>query len=283
VRSSDGQFKIYPCSTDGKTNMEPYEQITANIIESVYDEPKAYSLRDRDVLAEEALVSHAVGKLKSFLLHCCASENLLLSDEVLLRYKISFKDLEFQIKSWIERTSKIIEGLTEAEKKKEKTLIKQLRVMREFQISGYQRKTFDIKNVRNLLLVLFELAIDEKEQTRLDRDLAEDEKASINAPWEVIIGQVIGQLISSKIGPQKGENSILEYLGLEFGFEIFPDLVSRYRLLDCPIQKSSSCRGGGSSAASVAALQVIQHQPASVVAVKNSGEDSSIAVAPRNV
>src|SRR5262249_20728492 len=98
VRSSNRTLKIYPCSTDGEANMTQYEQDVNQIINSVYDDAKAFSLRDRDEGTEEI---DDLGVVKRFKLSCRASENLLLSNEVLTCLEIEWDDLEKRIDSWV--------------------------------------------------------------------------------------------------------------------------------------------------------------------------------------
>lgn len=48
IRTSNKKLKLYPCSTDGISNMPAYEQDVEQIIMAVYDDASAFSLRDKD-------------------------------------------------------------------------------------------------------------------------------------------------------------------------------------------------------------------------------------------
>lgn len=52
VRSSQGRIRVYPCVVDGVSRFAEYEREVNNVIESVYDDAKGYSLRDRDLHPE---------------------------------------------------------------------------------------------------------------------------------------------------------------------------------------------------------------------------------------
>ena len=80
IRSSNGKLKIYPCFADGIGNMKKFEKDIQQIISCVYENAKAYSLRDRDDGNENINDLDKIVRLK---LACRASENLLLTDEVL--------------------------------------------------------------------------------------------------------------------------------------------------------------------------------------------------------
>jgi energy-coupling factor transporter ATP-binding protein EcfA2 len=48
IRTSQGTLKIYPCAADSIDHLNQYEIQVSEIINSIYDSAKAYSLRDRD-------------------------------------------------------------------------------------------------------------------------------------------------------------------------------------------------------------------------------------------
>lgn len=182
VRSSKGKLKIYPCGTNGNSKMGKYEKDVNEIIASVYDNARAYSIRDRD---EKSGSIKDEGVISRFFLECRAAENLLLSDEVLISLGTEWDELKKKIESWIEANESHLH-------KKE---------FNEFKEAGYDRKGFDIKELRNDLLSIMGKSVG----------------------WEVAIGKVLGQL---KIGDSikvdlQNEHSIASYLGAAIVNELF--------------------------------------------------------------
>lgn len=133
VRSSNRKLKIYPCSTDGISNMSDYERDVEQIISGVYDNARALSLRDRD--EGSSTIDH-MKIVKRFKLTCRNSENLLLANEVLELLKISWNELQKRIEGWIESN----------------VSHPHISEMQAFKNSNYDRKNFDLKKIRNDLI-----------------------------------------------------------------------------------------------------------------------------------
>ena len=133
VRSSKGSVKVYPCSVEGITKMDDFEEESERIIKTVYDNAKAYSLRDRDeTIGELDDLDH----IKRMKLSCRESENLLLSDEVLEKIEFTWAHLKGKIDNWLEFNND--HG--------------HYAVMKCFKDGGYDRKSFRIKEIRNDLM-----------------------------------------------------------------------------------------------------------------------------------
>lgn len=156
VRSSSGRIKLYPCSADGNRNLVDFEKETAKILDSLYDYATGYSLRDRD--DGEVDIGDA-GPMKRMKLTCRASENLLLTDEVLSVYKITWSEMEVKLIEWIDRN----EGH------------KRHGDMQKFQFDGFDRLNANLKSVRLIVVSILDSS----------------------KPWEVAIGQAIANLDSS--------------------------------------------------------------------------------------
>lgn len=133
VRSSNGRIAIYPCSVDGIERINDFEQETRNIIQSVYDNAKAFSLRDRDVNNKEISDLPPLVRMK---LACRNAENLLLSDEVLNALETNWQQLQERINKWLAIN----------------TEHPHYQRMQEFKESGYDRNNYDIKEIRNDLM-----------------------------------------------------------------------------------------------------------------------------------
>lgn len=176
VRTSQNKLKIYPCSTNGIDNMEQYEKDMEQIINSIYNNPKAFSLRDRDDGRENI---HNFKSTQRFILSCRSSENLLLTDEVLALTDNAWEKLEQKIEMWLNSNNSHIH----------------YHEMLEFKESGYDRKNFNLKKIRNDLLHLM----------------------GSPTSWEVLIGKTLGKLIKEDRLKSADENSIYNYLGQKLG------------------------------------------------------------------
>jgi energy-coupling factor transporter ATP-binding protein EcfA2 len=169
VRSAQGKLKFYPCQVEGVDNLASFEQEVATILQSVYDNAVGYSIRDADDAAGPLT---NIGPVKRLRLACRAAENLLLSEDVLFRLGTS----------WVELTRRIDCWLTGNEQHPH------FDPMRSFQASRFDRKTFDLKDIRNDLMGLI----------------------GSNKPWEVVVGQAIAHM-NPKAAPCP--DSLAEYLG----------------------------------------------------------------------
>ncbi|MHB8202909.1 MAG: AAA family ATPase [Desulfomonilaceae bacterium] len=169
VRTARGRLRLFPCSVDGVGDMNDYEQEVKHIIEAVYDSAKAYSLRDRDEGPEDV---QDLGALVRFKLSCRAAENLLLSDDVLHSLGTSWGELKAGIENWLNVNQKH----------------KHFSLLNQFQNEGFERKSFDLKEVRNDLMGIM----------------------GSSKPWEVAVGQVIANLDPESL---EKPDSLASYLG----------------------------------------------------------------------
>jgi energy-coupling factor transporter ATP-binding protein EcfA2 len=100
VRSSVGRIKLWPCAAGDIQSLEKYESIAADIIGSVYDDAKAYSLRDRDNSPYEIDDRPHVTRLR---LYCRTAENLILADDVLEMLGSSWPKFQESIMQWLKK------------------------------------------------------------------------------------------------------------------------------------------------------------------------------------
>lgn len=133
VRSSSSSVKVYPCSVESVGNMNDFEQETQKIIQTVYDNAKGYSLRDKDDNTDEINDLLPIVRMK---LCCRNAENLLLSDESLSALNITWDQLKERIETWLRVNSQHLHFV----------------VMNEFKENGYNRKDHDVKEIRNDLM-----------------------------------------------------------------------------------------------------------------------------------
>lgn len=133
VRSSEGKIKVYPCSVGTLTKMNEYEIKTQEIIQSVYDNAKAFSLRDKDDGTESIDDLPPVIRMK---LSCRNAENLLLTDDVLESLGTNWDELKKNIGAWIDKNEDHYH----------------FQSMKKFKDEGYKRKDYDLKEIRNDLM-----------------------------------------------------------------------------------------------------------------------------------
>ncbi len=102
-------------------------------------------------------------------------ENLMLCDEVLTRLNTSWVQIESEIEKWLSSFSSH----------------PKFEIMTDFKKAAYNRKDFDLKEVRNILIGLTETA----------------------KPWEVAVGQVIGQFVNGQTPIDYNNDKLCNYLG----------------------------------------------------------------------
>ena len=169
VRSSQGKIRVFPCDVDGLAHFAEFETEVSNIIDAVYDNAKAYSLRDRDQQSE---LINDVGHVNRMRLGCRAAENLMLTNEVVSSVGHDWNSLTEKIEQWIEANHN---HQYHAD-------------MAYFEASGLDRKNYDLKDIRNILVGLMS-----------------------NKPWEVLVGQAIATLALN--GGHISNGSLRDYLG----------------------------------------------------------------------
>jgi AAA15 family ATPase/GTPase len=172
IRTSEGRLKIYPVDIDGIDHFAEYEKSIIEIINSIYDTPIAYSVRDKDEIEGDI---DDMPPLKRYRLVCRAAENLILSDEVLESLSIDWDTMKGRLDNWIE--SRVDHPRFDK--------------MKEFQDSGYDRLSFKLKEIRNILIG----------------------ETGSSKPWEVAIGQIVGKLAKGEIAKDFSEGKISNFIG----------------------------------------------------------------------
>jgi len=105
-------------------------------------------------------------------LSCRAAENLLLTDDTLAMLNTNWGEVQTKIKHWLE----INKGHAHYDD------------MSEFSKQGFKRKSHNLKSIRNDLMGIM----------------------ASNKPWEVVVGQAIGNM---NVVAEGHDNSLQEYLG----------------------------------------------------------------------
>jgi energy-coupling factor transporter ATP-binding protein EcfA2 len=174
VRSSSGNIKLYPCHVGSITKLNEHELAAQSILNSIYNDAVGYSLRDRDESDENIENLNPIVRMK---LSCRNAENLLLTDEVLDKLGTTWDDLKNKINDWLA---------------KYKDNHDHYDTMKAFCDSGYNRKSHDLKEIRNDLMFIM----------------------GSPKPWEIVVGQTIASLnIDAQSVDFNDEGKIYSFLG----------------------------------------------------------------------
>jgi AAA ATPase-like protein len=98
ARTSQGRIKLFPVVANSVAQQTQLEKFTADLLNSLYDEPRAYSLRDGDGIPEHL---NPVGSVVRFRLQCYAIENLLLTDQALQKLGQTWKSFRTLAVTWL--------------------------------------------------------------------------------------------------------------------------------------------------------------------------------------
>lgn len=135
VRTSQGKLKVWPCQAGDVQSLDEYENQVEAIAGALYENAKAYSLRDRDDLPYEIDDKTVVTRTRLF---CRAAENLLLSSDVLNSLGTDWEKMTAAIEDWL---SKYPDH-------------SQYKDMLAFKDTGYDRLRHDIKPLCNIFMML---------------------------------------------------------------------------------------------------------------------------------
>lgn len=133
VRASASRISVYPCVATNIQSMNEFEKSAQDLIESVYDNAKTFSLRDRD---DQAYEIDNYGPVIRMRLSCRNSENMIVTDDVLSELGTDWPTLQAGIEKWIEDNpshSRIGPAI-------------------QFQANGWDRKFSQLKGLRNVII-----------------------------------------------------------------------------------------------------------------------------------
>jgi len=156
------------------------------IATAVYDSARAFSLRDRDGMDGELNDDPPVRRMR---LACRAAENLFLTDEVLASCGLGWTEAKSRIDTWLDANQSH----------------DRYALMLAFRDSGYDRKSFDLKEIRMVLVGMI---------------------LNSTKPWEVLVGQAIASLqqpTNAVWAPV--EDSLLSYLGEKTVRQLLPTII----------------------------------------------------------
>lgn len=177
-RKSKNQIRIVPCETESKDKMSEFENVAEQILPAIFDSPVIFSLRDRD--DDEELITD-LSCVKRSRTSCRAVENLLLSDESLKEMESDWDTCKEKIENWINDEAIKPEGQRH----------KKYQYVFDFKEKGFERKTSDLKEIRNIIVYLLDCKND----------------------WEIIVGKSIADNLNSAKSKINQNGSIFNFLG----------------------------------------------------------------------
>ncbi len=133
VRHSEGRVSVIPCVAGDVQSMTEYENTTNDLLLTIYDHAKAFSLRDGDGIPEQLTDLTAVVRCR---LNCRTAENLILTDDVLRELGVEWATLRTRLEKWI-RENRGHPQYADAAK---------------FRDDGWDRREGRVKSLRNVIV-----------------------------------------------------------------------------------------------------------------------------------
>ena len=133
VRHSQGRVSVYPCVAGDIQSMRRYEATADELMNAVYENAKAFSLRDRD---EDPYKIEDQGLVVRCRLFCRNAENLIVTDDVLEELDTTWEKLEADLDKWI--------GDNPQHPRYSDAI--------DFRDSGWDRREFDLKSMRSVIV-----------------------------------------------------------------------------------------------------------------------------------
>jgi AAA ATPase domain len=129
ARSSEGRIRLFPVLATTVDQQYDLEKFCAPLLKSLYDEPRAYSLRDGD---GRTGALEPIGPVLRFRLNCYAIENTLVSDDCLQVFHKTWVDFQTSANNWIKENPEhsdksLIENLVVSKDRMRHQKIKKIR------------------------------------------------------------------------------------------------------------------------------------------------------------
>ena len=103
VRTSQGRLSVWPCQAGDVQSLNEYEDQVEAITGAIYENARAYSLRDRDDSPYEIEDKPIITRMRLF---CRAAENLIVTDDVLGILGTDWDKMRIAIEEWLEKFPK---------------------------------------------------------------------------------------------------------------------------------------------------------------------------------
>lgn len=133
VRHSEGRVSVIPCVAGDVQSMTEYENTTNDLLLTIYDHAKAFSLRDGDGIPEQLTDLTAVVRCR---LNCRTAENLILTDDVLRELGVEWAILRTRLEKWIQENRGHPQYADAA----------------KFRDDGWDRREGRVKSLRNVIV-----------------------------------------------------------------------------------------------------------------------------------
>lgn len=129
ARSSRGRIRLFPVLATSVDQQSALEAFSSQLLQSLYDAPVAYSLRDGDGADGDL---DAVGPVSRFRLRCYAIENTLLTDECMLLLGKTWAEFQVAATTWAaqavtHRDKDLVQRLVASSDRLRNTKIKNIR------------------------------------------------------------------------------------------------------------------------------------------------------------
>lgn len=177
VRSTEGRFSVWPCPAGSIDKIGEWESWLAEKLPSLYDEPRAFSLRDRDDAAGQL---EDLGPIVRCRLGCRAAENLILADESLGLAKTTWDNVVDGCKKWLQSYPEHAKHSA----------------MKDFADKNFDRLNANLKELRNILMMI--LGLSRPWEVLVGRAIAELTKGNKNQ-GDHNLQTYLGKKICSKL------------------------------------------------------------------------------------
>ena len=162
ARTSQGRIKLFPVLAGSVDQQGELETFCADLLNTLYDNPVAFSLRDGDGVVAQPLEHHL--PIKRYRLQCYAIENALLTDPCLAVLGTTWEGFVAEATKWV----------TSNPGHRDVTFVEELAK------SGDRLRNKKIKNIRQLICGILKS----------------------KKPWEVVVGQAIGSLTNDELSTE---------------------------------------------------------------------------------
>ena len=169
ARTSKGRIKVFPVLAGSVDQQGGLETFCSNLLGTLYDNPIAFSLRDGDGVIDEPLQHQQ--PIRRYRLRCYAIENALLTDQCLVIMNKTWEEFITAAEQWVHANA----------------THRDLANVQQLISSPDRLRHTKIKDIRQLICAMLKCS----------------------KPWEVVVGQAIGNLTREDLDVG---NMLVDYL-----------------------------------------------------------------------